>query len=83
MHPRAAETPSEYTARLGLAAPDGAESFLIVLRAYSKYFYGRKGDEMPPYERLSGEWDTVVNHLFRLMLRRIGLRRSRKLVLES
>ena len=83
VQPRAAETPSEYTARLGLAAPDGAESFLTVSRAYSKHFYGRKGDEMPPYDRLSVEWGTVVKHLSRMMLRRIGLRRSRRLVLES
>ncbi len=83
VQPRTAETPSEYTARLGLAAPDGAESFLTVSRAYSKHFYGRKGDEMPPYDRLSGEWGTVVKHLLRMMLRRIGLRRSRRFVLES
>jgi hypothetical protein len=83
VRPRAAETPSEYTARLGMAAPGGADSFLSVSRAYIKYFYGPKGDEIPLGDRVPGEWGTVVTHLFRLVLRRIGFKRSRRLALES
>ena len=83
MSPHVGETPDEYAARLERVAPQAAGSFLAVSQAYGRYFYGPKDGGQPLDDDPPGQWGTVVKPLLRLVMRRVGIRRSRRFVLES
>ena len=83
IRPLVGETPDEYAARLERVMPEAAGSFSAVSQAYGRHFYGPKDNERPPEDDLIRQWGTIVRLLLRLAMGRIGLRRSRRLALES
>ena len=83
LRPRAAETPDEYATRLERAAPQAAEAFRAVSRAYGRSYYGRKDEQLSGQDNLGAQWGIVVKHLFRLMVRRMRFRGVGRVVHES